>query len=576
MNAAMIARAVAVIIALAGAIDPGFTHEAPRQTPVTIVVLDPERPESIDAADRLRSALRGSFGVELALASHEARTSACPPERACIIVGGGNVPERLVADGASLAGIVQLDETDGGSRFARILAPPTQHPAAGGRLRVELTEAPPPDARVDVFDGAALVGSAAVPAAATHVDVAWWPIEAGPRRLTARLHGAGESDAVDQADVGIDVRATAADVLVYDTRPSWASLFLRRAIESDPRFSVRARSRLGPDLAVDMGAVGRLDRTVLEEASVVVIGGPDALTAAEVDLLDAFVRVRGGSLVLLPDQPLSGPVARLVPGGARERLERTPIAVGPLRASELLVLPSAAPWRALESTADGQRVIAAWSTGQGRITVAGAMDAWRYRDTDGTAFDGMWRSLVADAASAAGAPVAISVSPRVARPGEDIRVEITYRSMDETMQPVLASAEVACDDAPPASIRLWPSGRRRLAGVFSVDRAAVCHVRASAASPRERSAETAVLVAGGVRRADARTGAQRLEILAAAWDAPRVRAGEERALAERLAGRTEAQKGRATVYPMRSPWWLVPFVAALSCEWWLRRRRGMR
>jgi hypothetical protein len=30
----------------------------------------------------------------------------------------------------------------------------------------------------------------------------------------------------------------------------------------------------------------------------------------------------------------------------------------------------------------------------------------------------------------------------------------------------------------------------------------------------------------------------------------------------------------ATRYPMRSPWWLVPFAIALSGEWWLRRRRG--
>jgi hypothetical protein len=29
-------------------------------------------------------------------------------------------------------------------------------------------------------------------------------------------------------------------------------------------------------------------------------------------------------------------------------------------------------------------------------------------------------------------------------------------------------------------------------------------------------------------------------------------------------------------HPMRSPWWLVPFVGLLGAEWYLRRRRGER
>ena len=29
-------------------------------------------------------------------------------------------------------------------------------------------------------------------------------------------------------------------------------------------------------------------------------------------------------------------------------------------------------------------------------------------------------------------------------------------------------------------------------------------------------------------------------------------------------------------YPMRSPWWLLPFVACVGGEWWLRRRAGLR
>ncbi len=29
-------------------------------------------------------------------------------------------------------------------------------------------------------------------------------------------------------------------------------------------------------------------------------------------------------------------------------------------------------------------------------------------------------------------------------------------------------------------------------------------------------------------------------------------------------------------HPMRSSWWMFPFVACLAGEWWLRRRGGLR
>jgi hypothetical protein len=39
--------------------------------------------------------------------------------------------------------------------------------------------------------------------------------------------------------------------------------------------------------------------------------------------------------------------------------------------------------------------------------------------------------------------------------------------------------------------------------------------------------------------------------------------------------RDEARHSRET-HPMRSPWWIVPFAACLSAEWWLRRRAELR
>jgi hypothetical protein len=33
---------------------------------------------------------------------------------------------------------------------------------------------------------------------------------------------------------------------------------------------------------------------------------------------------------------------------------------------------------------------------------------------------------------------------------------------------------------------------------------------------------------------------------------------------------------RTTSHPMRSAWWIIPFAACLTGEWWLRRRKGLR
>jgi hypothetical protein len=317
----------------------------------------------------------------------------------------------------------------------------------------------------------------------------------------------------------------------------------------------------------------------LTETSVVIVGGPHALSDAEVDLLDRFVRVRGGSLVLVPDQSLSGPVTRLVPGGWRERLERAPLGVGALRASELLMVSARSRWHALESTPDGSAVVASRASGEGRIVVAGAMDAWRWRADNGGGFDRFWRSLVADAADAAGRSLELTMTPRVSMPGENVRIELVHRSMNDARAEARASVEVVCDDERVQIVRLWPSGRGRMAGVFIGGTAGTCRARASWASTdavEVKETFSDFVVTEQVRRPDDGTGARRLDSLAALYGAPVVRAGDEAELASAVRGRMRPQTLRATVNPMRSPWWIVPFVAALAGEWWLRRRGGLR
>jgi hypothetical protein len=54
-----------------------------------------------------------------------------------------------------------------------------------------------------------------------------------------------------------------------------------------------------------------------------------------------------------------------------------------------------------------------------------------------------------------------------------------------------------------------------------------------------------------------------------------VDAAEIDRLPELLARAIRIEPRLVTWHPMRSAWWILPFVVALSSEWWLRRRRGL-
>lgn len=573
-------RAAAVAIAVAGLVDPTFsvaTREAPR---LVVAVPGDASPEALQAATRLRAGMGTAAEATVRVVAATDNAAACPPGMSCVLVGSGSAPRHVMGDGSTLVGALLDESAAPAVRLTKVEAAAEQHPAATGLLRVHVAgDALRKGVHLDVRDGDALVGDAEVAAsdrASAVADVPWWPMESGPRRLVVR---ASSADTSDEIEIGVNVVAAAHDVVAYDLRPSWASTFVRRAIEGDPRFRVRFRSRLGPDLAVANADAIRLDAPTLAAASVVIVGGPEALTGAEVGLLERFVRVRGGSLILLPDRALSGPVARFAPDGLRERLAREPLSVGPLRATELLVAKEGSVSHALASTGDGQPAVVAVPIGDGRVILSGAMDAWRYRAGNDAAFDTFWRSLVADAAMAGGRPLDVTTAPALVAPGQDVRIELRRRSMDEERTDMRAGLVVACDGQPEATVRLWPSGRATLAGVFTSARPGACRARASAAFPQEIKAESAFVVAD--RRSPPVRGeaGRRLQALAAAFDARVGHVGEEETLAAMIRARMRETAGAAIdadISPMHSPWWIVPFVACLGGEWWLRRRRGMR
>ncbi|HEX8029338.1 MAG TPA: hypothetical protein VF491_12785, partial [Vicinamibacterales bacterium] len=449
------------------------------------------------------------------------------------------------------------------------------HLAAAGTARVELARAGAVTrTQVEVRDGAAVVGTAVhdwkTENSAT-IDVPWWPVEPGARTLRIEATPIEGETVVDNTiDAGVVVTASRAPVLVFDTRPSWSSTFVRRALEDNPAFAVSYRTRLAPSLAAGT-ANGALDSRSLDLASVVVIGGPDALSVADVTLLEHFVRVRGGTLVLLPEHREAGEAARVFGGPWSEHLGAAAEPVGPLQATEILKATAVPITSTILARAGDAASIVATPVGNGRIIVSGAMDAWRYRDRDAGTFDRFWRSLVAEGATA-GEAVQLRFDRALQASGSHARFTLTDRRMDPPASSG-ASAVMRCESGEATAVRLWPSGTLgEFAGEIPVAAPGSCSVEATIA---ERRVTGFVSVADQPMRGVDRTLASLSDRVAAAGGA--VASLEDvSAIARTVATSVETMSPVVTVYPMRAWWWMLPFAGCLSVEWWLRRRSGLR
>ena len=227
--------------------------------------------------------------------------------------------------------------------------------------------------------------------------------------VTAEIAGAAAPAIVDLATRVIDQRWA---VLVFDRRPSWMSTFVRRTIEADPRFVVTSRVSTSRGASISAGRPPEILASLpsLELFQTVITGAPDELTDADVSGLEAFMRQRGGTVVLLLDVASENrPFERLAGVTTWSHAARAEPAGTPL-ASEFVTpatLPAwAEPLAPVALTAGKQAgAIAApavWQmpVGRGRLIISGALDAWRYRDRDADAFDRFWRSAISGAAQA--------------------------------------------------------------------------------------------------------------------------------------------------------------------------------
>lgn len=562
-------RTVAVVIAVAALFDPVMTLTRP--APQTIVVAQLASANVDAVAAEIRSAVAAA---DVQVRPVTSGRLPCAPGESCVMVADGTISAELPDDIDKVA-LIRLPMPAGPNVVMQsAVSASTQSLAGAGTVRVTLagTGVAGRQTELQVTDGAATVGTLEHTWAAdgtVTVDVPWWPVGEGARVLrVAAAPIEGEASALDNAiDVGVTVSPTRARVLIFDARPSWASAFVRRALEDDARFQVEHRVGLAPSLAAGT-AGGRLDPLTLDAVGVAVIGGPERLSAADATLLERFVRQRGGTLILVPDQALSGAAAGLVRGQWSEHLEETASPVGPLRASETLRLSNASPADLVLASAQDRPAIVVSPAGRGRIVVSGAMDAWRYRDADGGAFDRFWRSLVLES-SVASAALRVEPAQATAAPGARVPFVVRHHQMAEADAATL-TASAGCGDEPMQAVRLWPAAEAGVySGTLSTTAAGSCLIRV-AVDDGPVSEGGVVMTMGptdGVPSVLAKLERGVVSRGGVAGDAPAVIA--------MLSGNA-AVAVPTPVHPMRSPWWLSPFVLCLGVEWWLRRRAGLR
>jgi len=312
------------------------------------------------------------------------------------------------------------------------------------------------------------------------------------------------------------------------------------------------------------------------------VGAPDALPVADVASLEDFMRRRGGSVVLLVDEPKSGPIDRLTNVSSWSTNRGSPLHVAlaeddsaTLRAGEI-AWPSTFPAGATVIAGGDRPVVWESAVGGGQLVVSGALDAWRYRDPTVSGFDRFWRTLIAGLAASAAPAVSVTARPSIAKPGEpvDINAFVRDAALRSPNDPSVVRASIAATLEPSTGARLLPDAEvGQFSGVLRAPREPGTYT-ISVTSDAGRA--TAPLVVSS----DVHDVQPSSRDLSRAWATSRggqmFQAADIGQLAQALSTAIHPPSQLITWHPLRSAWWIVPFVLALSGEWWLRRRRGLR
>ncbi len=597
----LLLRSVAVAIAILGVIDPQIT--SPRIGKPTVAVVAVDAIADRERAARVKAVLEDDFTVI---------ASAWSLADATVLVG-----ETFDRSGLQLSQqtmvVVTPDAAVAPLRITGVSAPGETMPSAPVRVSVtvEVVDTTVTAADVLLYANGVFADSVRNSEYNTqHASLTLVPSAPGDLQLEVVAHPvrtggetgrASNPSVASRASTLVTVRDTRRRVLVYDARPSFMSTFVRRALEQDARFDVASRIVTSRGISTATGAppAQLTARDALEAYELIVIGAPDALNAASVQTIERYLRETGGSVLLLLDAPVSGAVNNLlrVSGWRSRTVDRGAVVrsadLAPLSLrsaehywptvfpAEARVVARAAATRedSLVSGDDAAPVLWQTPVGIGAVYVSGALDAWRFRDAERSDFAEFWPQLAFAAANRAVAPVAIRVEQPVLAPGERTVVEVVWRDAllpsgvldGDSISAVLEIVDSSGTRSSPVS--LFASGSP---GVFrGVLRAPewVGLARVVVAAGNHRSAVPMMIDSARARIPAGGEGL--LRDWAEANGGWAISDSQLPGLADSLMGALDVQLSEVRWHPMRSVWWLLPFVLALSGEWWLRRRSGL-
>ena len=577
-------RVAAFAIAIIAVIDPALTTSRSSRPLVALLAEDASADNAI--VERVQRVLSRDFTVV---------QGTMPAAAGTVLVGdalpdeGAVAPLMVVqpAHSTPFVRIVALDAPATSSLNARIpiVATLVVRGARGRRLNVEARLG-----TVRVDQQFVEIEGDTVEVRSTLVHV---PTSAGATLLRVSAHIEGTSIA-DEATTAIDASANRLAVLFFDSRASWLSTFVRRGVERDSRFAVTHRvvTSRGVSNTGGPAPVSLRDAQSLAPFGTIVVGSPEQLTDADVSGLDAFMRERGGRVVLLMDRRAAGPIDRLT-GASSWRAVRLPAVaklqndastdsrfpIPELSAQEIAwpsTLPIGATVHSVSIARDSTRRAVVWSVpvGAGALFVSGALDAWHHRD-DASGFDSFWSTTVAELTASAPPPVELTLTNRSIVPGQAIKVRVWIRDAALSRRGD-RSATVSATLAGPndtTTVRLWPDNAPgTFSGIIVGPRAPGIY-RIIASSGIERT--EASLIVDPAARAPARDERHLMAAFAASRKGRVIPEGELRDLPRALSSALQSVSRVETWYPMRTAWWIAPFALLLGAEWWWRRRRGL-
>ena len=291
--------------------------------------------------------------------------------------------------------------------------------------------------------------------------------------------------------------------------------------------------------------------------------------------------------------------------------------VAPLRLSEWVaprvLPPGATAMLEIQDNAgrSGAAPAVVWraSVGPGTVMVSGAIDAWKFRDSTSSLFSDFWRESVAALAATALPLVDLRVSPSVVAPGSRVELRAIMRqwlnagsdSVTVALSAVLEDSHWSTpvqrsDSTYPTdgaairdSLRVWPTATRGIVnaefnapatpGRYRVLFEARRAENISASTQRGSStnferADIELVVADSVAEA-LTSNAAMMRMLAETHGGSAVDEADIASMSA-IVTKSIGQSERVLPwYPMRSGWWIVPFAALLSLEWYIRRKHGL-